>query len=65
MPEPTSDPSGPDVVDREALAGAAFHAVRWTAVARMAGEGVAFFSTIVLARLLTPAQFGYAAVALS
>ncbi len=64
MPEPTSDPSGPDVVDREALAGAAFHAVRWTAVARMSGEGVAFFSTIVLARLLTPAQFGYAAVAL-
>jgi len=64
VPEPTSDPSGPDVVDREALAGAAFHAVRWTAVARMAGEGVAFFSTIVLARLLTPAQFGYAAVAL-
>jgi O-antigen/teichoic acid export membrane protein len=64
VPEPTSEPSGQDVVDREALAGAAFHAVRWTALARMGGEGVAFFSTIVLARLLTPADFGYAAVAL-
>lgn len=62
MPAQTPEPG--DVVEREALAGAAFHAVRWTGLARMAGEVTAFASTIVLARLLTPAEFGVAAVVL-
>jgi O-antigen/teichoic acid export membrane protein len=62
VPEPT--PERRDVVDREALAGAAFSAVRWTGLARMAGEVVAFAATVALARLLTPADFGYAAVAM-
>ena len=62
MPEPTPEPR--DVVDRSALAGAAFSAVRWTGLARMAGEVVAFVSTVALARLLTPADFGVATVAL-
>jgi O-antigen/teichoic acid export membrane protein len=53
-----------DVVDREELAGAAFSAVRWTGLARMAGEVVAFAATVALARLLTPADFGVAAVAM-
>jgi PST family polysaccharide transporter len=58
------EPAGRDVVDREALAGAAFSAVRWTGLARMAGEFVAFAATVALARLLTPADFGVAAVAM-
>jgi lipopolysaccharide exporter len=57
-------PPPKDVVDREALAGAAFSAVRWTGVARLAGEVVSLVAMVVLARLLTPADFGAAAVAL-
>jgi len=63
-PDDGSTEAGRDVVDREELAGAAFSAVRWTGLARMAGEVVAFAATVALARLLTPADFGVAAVAM-
>jgi O-antigen/teichoic acid export membrane protein len=62
VPAPT--PERRDVVEREALAGAAFAAVRSTGLARMASEIVAFAATVALARLLTPAEFGIATVAL-
>lgn len=62
MPAPT--PERPDVVEREALAGAAYSAVRSTGLARMVGELVSLAATVALARLLTPAEFGVAAVAL-
>lgn len=59
-----SPPERRDVVDRETLAGAAFTAVRWTGTARLAGELVSLAAMVALARLLTPADFGAAAVAL-
>jgi len=62
VPAPT--PERPDVVEREALAGAAYSAVRSTGLARMASELVSLAATVALARLLTPAEFGVAAVAL-
>lgn len=37
---------------------------RWTALSRFLAEMLAFVSTVVLARLVPPAEFGYAAVAL-
>ncbi len=39
--------------------------VRWTGMSRFVAEGTAFASTIALARLIEPAEFGRAAVALS
>lgn len=37
---------------------------RWTASSRLAAELVAFSSSVILARLVPPSEFGYAAVAL-
>lgn len=39
--------------------------VRWTGMSRFVAEGTAFAATIALARLIEPAEFGRAAVALS
>jgi lipopolysaccharide exporter len=47
------------------LKDAAFAGVRWTLVARAAGEVLAFAAAVSLARLVTPAEFGRAAVALA
>ena len=44
---------------------AAFAGVRWVLVARAAGEVLAFAAAVSLARLITPAEFGRAAVALA
>ena len=63
-PERRAGPEPGDVVDRRALAGAAFSAVRWTGLARLAGEVVSLAAMVALARLLTPADFGVATVAL-
>jgi O-antigen/teichoic acid export membrane protein len=54
----TRDLSAPEL-RRAALSGA-----RWTAAERFAAESAAFASAIVLARLIPPAEFGRAAVAL-
>ena len=48
----------------ERLRDAAVAGVRWVVVARVVGEGVQLLSAIALARLLVPAEFGHAAIAL-
>jgi O-antigen/teichoic acid export membrane protein len=47
------------------LRGAAISGLRWASMARLVAEIVAFGSSIILARLISPAEFGRAAVALS
>jgi lipopolysaccharide exporter len=46
------------------LRGAAITGLRWSSVGRIAAETAAFGSSIALARLIPPAEFGRAAVAL-
>jgi O-antigen/teichoic acid export membrane protein len=53
-----------DVIANERLRDAALSGVRWVAGARVASEIVAFAAAVALARLLSPAEFGRAAVAL-
>ncbi len=43
---------------------AAVSGARWTALARLARETAAFAAAVVLARLISPAEFGHAAIAL-
>jgi lipopolysaccharide exporter len=47
-----------------ALRDAAVSGVRWLAIAKVVSEGLQFVAAIALARLLAPAEFGNAAVAL-
>jgi O-antigen/teichoic acid export membrane protein len=54
----TGDPATPDL--REA----GVHGLRWSAMARMSVEVVLMASMILLARLISPAEFGYFAVAI-
>ena len=54
----TGDPTGADL--REA----GVHGLRWAAMARVAVEAVLLISMVVLARLISPAEFGYFAVAI-
>lgn len=79
MPAADDDITPPDPGDRERRAAeaesaatanhelrdAALAGVRWVAGARIASEIVAFAAAIALARLLAPAEFGRAAVALA
>ena len=53
-----------DDVRREDLRAAALSGVRWVSAGRVVCEMAAFASTLVLARLLTPREFGVVAVAL-
>lgn len=48
----------------ERLRDASVAGVRWSLVARVVGEGAQLVSTVALARLIGPAEFGHAAVAL-
>ncbi len=54
----TGDPTGADL--REA----GVQGLRWTAMARMAVEVVLLASMVLLARIISPAEFGYFAVAI-
>jgi O-antigen/teichoic acid export membrane protein len=56
--------SQPGQMDTRSLRDAALAGVRWVAAGRVAAEIVALGSSIVLARLLAPAEFGQAAVVL-
>jgi O-antigen/teichoic acid export membrane protein len=49
---------------RGGLVDAAFSGVRWVTLARVGGEGVTFTAAVILARLVSPAEFGRAAVPL-
>jgi O-antigen/teichoic acid export membrane protein len=53
----------PEPVDRE-LKDAAVSGVRWMAGAKVMSDGLQFVAAVVLARLIAPAEFGNAAVAL-
>src|SRR5215213_8548299 len=56
----------PKNVDRGSdLRATTLSGVRWTGLSRFVSEGTALGSAIVLARLVDPAEFGRAAVALS
>ena len=59
-----ADPGSSGPLERHELREAALHGVRWMAIARVASEIVLLVSTVVLARLLSPAEFGQAAVAM-
>jgi len=48
----------------EKLRDAAVEGVRWIAIAKVLGEGAQLVSSVILARLIVPAEFGHAAVAL-
>ena len=48
----------------ETLKDSTIRGLRWLAVTRVIGEALAFVAAIVLARLVSPADFGHAAVAL-
>jgi len=48
----------------EQLRDAAVEGVRWVAIAKVIGESAQLISAVVLARLIVPAQFGHAAIAL-
>lgn len=48
----------------ETLTETTIRGLRWLAVTRSVGEVLAFVAAVVLARLITPAEFGHAAVAL-
>ena len=60
----TAHTHDPDV-SRSELKEATFTGVRWVLVARMVGEICAFGGAVTLARLIPPAEFGHAAVALA
>jgi O-antigen/teichoic acid export membrane protein len=51
-------------VSRDSFKEATLHGVRWVMLTRIASETIALGVTVALARLLAPAQFGHAAVAL-
>ena len=48
----------------ETLKETTIRGLRWLAVTRMVGETLALAAAVALARLITPAAFGHAAVAL-
>ena len=48
----------------EGLSEAAVSGVRWLLIARIGGDTVQFAAAVALARLLSPAEFGHAAIAL-
>jgi len=60
----TSPPKAGDASARPSLAEATLTGVRWVAIARLLTEALAFGVMVWLAHLLTPAEFGRAAVAL-
>jgi len=57
-------PAGGGPLANDELQRAAFRGVRWVAASRVWSELLTLGSAVVLARLLTPAEFGHAAVAL-
>jgi len=61
---PAAEPEAADGSARS-LGQAALHSARWLSLSRVAVELTAFAGSVVLARLLTPAEFGYAAIVLT
>ena len=61
MSDASNEPVEP--MDSE-LRDAAVSGVRWLAIARVISDGLQFVAAVALARLIAPAEFGNAAVAL-
>jgi O-antigen/teichoic acid export membrane protein len=61
MSEPQADQADPT---SEGLLDAAVSGARWLAAARVASDSVQLIAAIALARMITPAEFGHAAIAL-
>jgi lipopolysaccharide exporter len=61
MSESRADQSEPT---SEGLLDAAVSGARWLAAARVASDSVQFLAAVALARLIAPAEFGHAAIAL-
>jgi lipopolysaccharide exporter len=61
-PDPADEHRYQSTVPRPELAAAGYRGVRWLGVGRVATQLAALGSTIVLARLIPPADFGYFAV---
>ena len=59
MSEPSETSAPPSLGDT------AVEGVRWMGIARLVGDAAAFGASLVLARFIAPAEFGYAAAALS
>ncbi len=64
MSEPVQDPETDEQYASARLKQAAISGVRWLALGRVSSDVMQFAAAIVLARLITPAEFGRAAVAL-
>jgi O-antigen/teichoic acid export membrane protein len=69
--DPTRTPSPPENTGDASteqtprtLGDSAIEGVRWMGIARVVAGGAAFLGSLVLARFISPAQFGYAAAAL-
>lgn len=67
-PQPPSDasasPDSGDQLDREALKTATVSGARWVGASRIVAEILALATTVLLARLVTPAEYGIAVVVL-
>lgn len=64
MSDPVGRENGSEVIGRGQLREAALGGVRWITTARLVAEASQFIAMIVLARLISPTEFGYAAIAL-
>ena len=64
MPGEGPPPADAPRAERADLRAASISGVRWVSLARLVAEVLALGSTVVLARLIPPAEFGHAAVAL-
>ena len=63
-PRDAGSPGGPASLSRGELRAATLAGIRWTTLARLVAEVVAFGASVVLARVIPPAEFGRAAIAL-
>jgi O-antigen/teichoic acid export membrane protein len=64
MSEPDSTRPDSETLSDEELKRATVSGIRWVILGRVVVESVTFGSLLILARILTPADFGHAAVAL-
>ena len=64
-PDPRAEHGGPNSLSRAELREATLGGLRWVVVARVLGEILTFAGAITLARLIPPAEFGRASVALA
>src|SRR5918999_1720828 len=62
--EAASSPDSGDQLDREALKNATVSGARWVGASRIVAEVLALATTVLLARLVTPAEYGIAVIVL-